>query len=179
MTQARTAALPRLEPGGSTYRERVWAPLWMWVFTLGMAISMLLAFGAATSPTIGVATGVATGALMGYGLLSMSTTVTICHGELCTGRAHIPVGLLSRPVVLDPQQTAVIRGPGIRVDAFHAMHGWVSTAIRCDVLDLADPTPYWVVSTRRPAQLAAALRAAQTQALLETTDSDVPAGDGS
>lgn len=35
----------------------------------------------------------------------------------------------------------------------------MATAVRVEVLDPEDPTPYWVVSTRRPMELAASLEA--------------------
>jgi len=37
----------------------------------------------------------------------------------------------------------------------------VAAAVRLEILDPDDPTPYWVVSTRRPDRLIAAIRGEQ------------------
>jgi hypothetical protein len=43
------------------------------------------------------------------------------------------------------------------------LRAWARTAVRVEVLDPADPTPYWLVSTRRPDELAAAIAAGRTR----------------
>jgi Protein of unknown function (DUF3093) len=46
--------------------------------------------------------------------------------------------------------------------AFVVSRPWLHTAVRLMVDDPADPTPYWVVGTRRPDRLLAAIREAAT-----------------
>jgi hypothetical protein len=41
--------------------------------------------------------------------------------------------------------------------AYLCLRGWISPVVRVELDDPDDPTPYWLVSTRRPAQLVAAL----------------------
>ena len=52
-------------------------------------------------------------------------------------------------------------GPAAHPYAFVVQRPWVSGAVQVHLDDPADPTPYWVVSSRRPADLAAALLAAR------------------
>ncbi|HWJ84512.1 MAG TPA: DUF3093 family protein, partial [Cellulomonas sp.] len=35
---------------------------------------------------------------------------------------------------------------------------WIHAGVRIELVDPADPTPYWIVTSRRPDELAAALR---------------------
>ena len=44
--------------------------------------------------------------------------------------------------------------------AFLLLRPYVKTAVRVDLEDPADPTPYWLLSSRRPEALAAALAGA-------------------
>jgi hypothetical protein len=44
------------------------------------------------------------------------------------------------------------------------IRGWVSPVVTVEVLDAEDPTPYWLISTRKPEVLAAAIAKAVTEA---------------
>ena len=48
-------------------------------------------------------------------------------------------------------------GPGLRADAELSLRPWIKTAVQIEVDDMNDTTPYWVVATRRPSELVAAL----------------------
>jgi Protein of unknown function (DUF3093) len=37
------------------------------------------------------------------------------------------------------------------------IRGWVHSVVRVPITDPADPAPYWLLSTRRPTELAAAI----------------------
>lgn len=78
---------------------------------------------------------------------------------LRAGRAFLEAWHIGNVVALDPTETRYVLGPGANALAYLAHRGWIATAVRVEVLDDADPTPYWVVSTRRPLELASALDA--------------------
>ena len=48
---------------------------------------------------------------------------------------------------------------GVRLDAraYLLIRGWIPGLVRVELDDPDDPTPYWLVSTRHPVRLAAAL----------------------
>jgi hypothetical protein len=48
-------------------------------------------------------------------------------------------------------------GPYADPEAFVVQRPWISGAVQVRVADDADPTPYWLISTRNPERLAAAL----------------------
>jgi hypothetical protein len=49
------------------------------------------------------------------------------------------------------------RGPKLEPAAFKVFQGTVKTAVKIEISDPSDPTPYWIISTRKPIQLASAL----------------------
>jgi hypothetical protein len=59
--------------------------------------------------------------------------------------------------VLDPAQARAVRGPASDPAAYHLIRGWVPAGVRRRCATRPDPTPYWFVASRRPAELAAAI----------------------
>ncbi|PVZ14263.1 hypothetical protein C8D89_101127 [Actinomycetospora cinnamomea] len=78
--------------------------------------------------------------------------------ELRAGAAHLPVSAVGRVDVVRGEAKREALGPQLDPEAFVLHRPWVGPAVRIEVLDPDDPTPYWVVSTRRPEDLIAALR---------------------
>jgi hypothetical protein len=85
--------------------------------------------------------------------------VSVEAGVLHVPGARIPVVALDHGVVLDREAFRQQTGPMADPRAFVVSRPWLHTAVRLTVDDPADPTPYWVVGTRRPEQLLAALGA--------------------
>ena len=88
-----------------------------------------------------------------------SPVVEVREGVLRAGRTEIPTSLLADVVTLDREGVRSQMGTGWDARAFACLRTWTGGAIRADVVDPADPTPFWVVSTRRPDDLAAAVTA--------------------
>ena len=153
----------RAPDDSATYEERLRPPLWIW----GVSVFLVLSFGVAVLFTAGEMAGllavVVPGIAVTAGLIRATPRVAVRDGELVAGRAHIPVSLLGPPRVLDAAAARHLRGPGTDPAAYHVIRPWALCAVRVDVADPMDPTPYWYVATRAPDRLAAALRAAQRQ----------------
>ena len=98
---------------------------------------------------------------LGYG----AARLTVRDGEFVAGSARIPVSLLAEPVALDAEATR--RALGVEADAraYLVIRPYLKRAVRVRIVDPADPTPYWLVSTRHPDRLAAALGQAIQHAL--------------
>ncbi|HEU4674934.1 MAG TPA: DUF3093 domain-containing protein [Motilibacteraceae bacterium] len=151
---------PRALPADRVlYRERIGAAAWMWLLWAGLVISVWLALLVVVGPLWCSIVAVAGGALAAAGLVRGAARIEVAGGELRAGRAHIPLPLLGAPQVLDDEAARRLRGPGFEPRAFHLLRSWVPGAVLVDVVDPEDPTPYWYVSSRRPEQLAAAIRA--------------------
>jgi hypothetical protein len=66
--------------------------------------------------------------------------------------------------VLGVAEKRILLGTAAHPYAFVVQRPWIKGAVQVHLDDPNDPTPYWVVSSRRPAALAAALLAARAAA---------------
>jgi hypothetical protein len=159
-------------PPGSTisaaptrYSERLMVPWWLWLAALALA-GMLSAEVYLGAP--GLATWVPYLILLpltAAGLLAAGRIrVAVQDGELRVDDARLPVRYVSEVGVLDAAARREALGPRADRNAFVVQRPWVSRAVLIVLDDPADPTPYWVVSARRPERVARALLAARDAA---------------
>ncbi|MBW5483362.1 DUF3093 domain-containing protein [Streptomyces bambusae] len=153
-----------MQPSPAHHDERLTAPRSWWVIAVLVGISgalIMLPLGT-TALLAGLVGGTALAGLLvsSYG----SARVRVVGGALAAGDARIPVAALGEPEVLDEQEARAWRTHRADPRAFMLMRSYVRTAVRVEVTDPEDPTPYVYVSTREPQALAAALRAASEQA---------------
>lgn len=121
---------------------------------------MLLAFLVALPSTVAAALTAVFVVLivvlfLGYG----GARVQVRDGELVAGRAHVPLSFVADPVALDAAATRAAVGPDADARAYLLLRPYIRTAVRVRITDPADSTPYWLMSTRRPGALVAALLA--------------------
>ncbi|NKW19037.1 DUF3093 family protein [Rhodococcus hoagii] len=77
--------------------------------------------------------------------------------ELRVGRAHLPLSVISRTATIPPSAKSAALGRQLDPAAFVTNRSWVKQTALIVLDDPEDPTPYWLVSTRRPAELLAAI----------------------
>lgn len=147
---------------GVLYDERLYVSLRWWVQATMFLATFWLAFIVALDAALAwAATGVLLGAtvllFLGYG----AARVSVEDGTLLAGRARIPVHLLSDPVPLDAEETRRLAGRDADVHAYLLLRPYLKRSVRVTVEDPEDPTPYWLVSTRHPDRLAAAISSAR------------------
>jgi hypothetical protein len=82
-------------------------------------------------------------------------------GSLIAGEAKIPVSALGATEILDAEQARAWRTYKADTRAFLLLRAYIPTALRVEVTDPEDPTPYLYLSTREPEKLAAAIDAAR------------------
>ena len=150
----------RAYPGEVTYSERLAVPARWWVLAALLVASFWLAMAAALPGWVAwlltaLAAAVAALLLLGYG----AARVEVADGWLRAGRARIPVDLLGRVETLDAEGTRRRTGVDADARAFLVLRPYIPGSVRGEVTDPADPTPYWLVSTRDPARLARILAA--------------------
>lgn len=86
-----------------------------------------------------------------------SPRVQVTDSELSAGRACIPLRHLGSVVVLDRAGVSEAMGTAWDPRAHACLRAWTGGAVRVEVTDPQDATPYWIVSSRRAQELAAAL----------------------
>jgi hypothetical protein len=87
--------------------------------------------------------------------------VAVTGDELRVDDARLPVRYVAGVTVLGPAEKRILLGRANHPYAFVVQRPWINGAVQVHLDDADDPTPYWVVSSRRPAALAAALLAAR------------------
>ncbi|MEU6976834.1 MULTISPECIES: DUF3093 domain-containing protein [unclassified Streptomyces] len=155
---------PSAHSPAPSFDERLTAPRSWWVIVALLGISGgLIAFPMGTVPTLGGL--IAAGALAAVAVSSYgSARIRVVAGSLVAGDARIPVSALGTSEVLDAEEARAWRTYKADPRAFMLMRSYVGTALRIEVTDPADPTPYVYLSTRDPEGLVAALEAARGEA---------------
>lgn len=154
------------------YRERLRVPLAWWLLAVPtvLILGATLFAGLAEPWPVLIMTGFAAGCaafLIALGL----ATVEISDGALHAGRTELPLTSVGEVVSLDEKQTRLLRGP--RADP--AAHLYSRPYLKESVYLAVDATalsrqaagpapPYWLIGTRHPAELAAAIERCRVQA---------------
>jgi hypothetical protein len=148
-----------MEPAATAFEERLTAPRSWWFISVLVGVAMaLIALPFGPLPALaGLVGGTAVAAVVtsSYG----SVRIRVVAGSLVAGEARIPVAALGEAEVLGPDEAQAWRTHKADPRAFMLLRSYVPTALRIEITDPADPTPYVYVSTREPERLAAALTA--------------------
>jgi hypothetical protein len=143
------------------YAERLHVPLRWWALATMFLATVLLAFLVATPVWLAfTATGVMVAAVAAFFLSYGGARVTVEDGVFTAGRARIPVAQLGVPVAHDASASRRLAGVDADARAYLLLRPYVARSVQVPVADPADPTPYWLVSTRHPDRVVHALVAA-------------------
>lgn len=150
---------------GSGYRERLRVPVRWWLVLLLFLASLWLALAVSTPPLLALGGTLLTGAvgaglLLGYG----SARVEVGESALRAGRARLEWPYCGPATALHAHAACRLHGVDADPRAFLLVRPYIPTAVRVDVDDPADPTPYWMLSTRHPDRLAASINSARVLA---------------
>ncbi|GAA1467689.1 DUF3093 domain-containing protein [Microbacterium thalassium] len=145
-----------------TYRERLSPSLWVLAAAGGAAPMVALVF-APVDTTLALVAGALVGVAVIALLVLASPVLEVAEGELRAGRAHIEVSLLGAPQVLAGEPARLARGQDLDPRCWHVIRGGIDGIVSIPVLDPVDPAPAWVLSSRTPDRLAAAVRRAQVR----------------
>ncbi|WP_333774773.1 DUF3093 domain-containing protein [Streptomyces sp. IBSBF 3136] len=152
-----------MQHSATPYEERLTAPRSWWLISLLVGVSfalILLPFG--TLPLLGgLVGGTAAAAVVAsaYG----SPRIRVVGDSLIAGEARIPVSALGESEVLDAEEARAWRTYKADTRAFLLLRAYIPGALRVEVTDPEDPTPYLYLSTREPERLAAAIEAARSE----------------
>jgi hypothetical protein len=95
-------------------------------------------------------------------LASVLSPLIIVDGErLLAGKMTIPLAVVGEVFAIEKSELRNQLGPNLDARAQLLIRGDIKTAVRVNISDPSDPTPYLVISTRRPQELVSALRADQ------------------
>jgi hypothetical protein len=142
---------------GPNYRERLWPAPWVFLSTALVIPASLLVF-LPISTTAGIVCAVVLYAAIVVALLATSPLVEVDDQLFVAGRARLPLGVVAAATAFTGVEAGALRGVQLDARAWLLLRGWIPGVVKVQLDDPSDPTPYWLVSTRHPEQLAAALR---------------------
>jgi hypothetical protein len=138
----------------ASHEERLTVPWWGWLLTLAAVAAFTAPFGLGAAGPLQWATFVAPPAIA-VGLWWLGRIrVAVVGGELIVDDARLPVRFIADAVPLDAAGRSELLGPSADPLAFVVQRPWIPGAVQVVLDDPADPTPYWLVSTRHPDRLA-------------------------
>jgi len=90
-----------------------------------------------------------------------SATIEVTGGVLRAGRDTLPLSEVGEAVALDDKQAMALRGPRADPAAHILLRPYLKRAVYVGVADPGQGAPYWLIATRHPAELAAAIEIAR------------------
>ena len=158
----------RAAPQVVRYSERLWVPLWWWppAFAVAALIALEVNQGVRALPDwapFAVLLPVAAAVLVWFS----KTEIRVVSGgagnpaeetELWVGDAHLPVSVISRSAEVPRSAKSAALGRQLDPAAYVVHRAWVGPMVLLVLDDPDDPTPYWLVSCRRPDRVLSALR---------------------
>lgn len=144
--------------GVSTYRERLTAPLSWWIVVAAFGLVCGWIMLVATTVPIAVASTLL-GAVAAGGLVWTYGSIVIEVGQegLRVGSTRLPAAHVHTVTALDRRSFRDQLGPRADARAWLCTRPYIDTGVRVDLDDPSDPTPYWLVSSRRPEAVAEAM----------------------
>lgn len=139
----------RLVPGPSFYI--------MWI----LLIPAVLLAASPLSETFALPIAIGAYVLVVVSFIVMAPVIRVNGNVLSAGAAHIDVASLGDVETLNREALRYAIGQGTDVRNFLVIRGYIHSGVRVAVTDANDPTPHWIITTRKPEQLKRAILTAQ------------------
>lgn len=91
-------------------------------------------------------------------MVVFSPVIEVTDSELRVGKAHISREFITGASAFAGSHAIAARGVNLDARAWLLLRGWINPLVRVDIADPADPTPYWLFSSRKPEELVVVLR---------------------
>ncbi len=146
------------------YEERVVPSAAWWALAVASGVVAGWILWVATTAVAGMVAAVVVAALALAAVAAWTLRIGVdADGTLHVGRAVLGPADRGACVPLDGAAFRHLHGPGADTRAVLMTRPWARTGVQVPVTDPADPAPYWLVSSARPAALAAALDLGHTE----------------
>ncbi len=142
-----------------SYRERLWPAPW-----IGLIAGLAVPASLLTFAPINLLLGGLVGAALALGVIAAAVLtaplIVVGDGMLRAGSARVPLSLVGGTSVTRGDDARRARGQLLDARAFLVLRPDIGPVLQIELTDPDDPTPYWLVSTRRPEKLATAIATA-------------------
>ena len=139
------------------FKEVLRPPIWVLGFIYFLLLSLVIALWAAFDNTVAFTSFVAATIAIIYIAYAMRSTITFDGEELRIDRAHIESKYLGKVTILDSDAMRLLRTRDADPASYLAIKFWTPTGIKIEVIDPRDPTPYWLITSKRGEEIAALL----------------------
>lgn len=134
-------------------REVIGWPIRVWLLIFILNFAILLAVGVALTDREILILFVALTSLIVLLERKTRLTIVVNSSGISVNRSHIEKEFISGIQELSEREMRIERGVGLNSLAYIAIRFWVKGGIKIVLNDPRDPTPYWLVSTRRAAEI--------------------------
>ncbi|MBF4460749.1 DUF3093 domain-containing protein [Pseudoclavibacter sp. RFBJ3] len=143
------------------FHERLWPAAWVYAVGFLMVPAVILVF-TPINFWIGAAIAVTLYAAFLTLVLAYSPIIEVTATQVRVAGAHVPLSFTGQCLPHTTRERArLAAGPQLDLRAWLCIRGWIPTSLTIEITDDADPVPYWLISTRRPTELAAAITEAR------------------
>jgi hypothetical protein len=144
------------------YRERLFAPPLWWI--AGMLT--MLTFGAIvwTGFDLGITLAVLAAVVVVTAAFLLNwgrVVIEVADGELRAGPDRLPLADIGHVRPLDEAQARALRGPRANPQAYVLIRPYLRYAVYIEVTRPEAAAPYWLLATRQPSELAAAIESSR------------------
>ena len=134
------------------------APLWLIAFVYFLFLSLVLSIWAALGNTPALITFALLTIWLVYLYFKTALKIEVDQTHLRVGKAVIEHMYIGEVEVLTPAQVKLIRTRDADPLAFLAIRFWSSKAVKVQIVDARDKTPYWLITTKKGNELMDALK---------------------
>ena len=139
------------------FKEVLRPPIWVLAFIYFLFLSLVIAIWAAFDNSVTLIAFIAATIAIIYIAIAMRSTITFDGKELRIDRAHIDIKYLGEATILDAPAMRLLRTRDADPAAYLAIRFWIPKGVKITVVDPRDPTPYWLITSKRGEEIAALL----------------------
>jgi hypothetical protein len=145
-----------------SYRERLLVPVSYWLLAVPVAVTLgaeayFFVDGFIPPLVIAALFGLIAAFLVNWS----SATIEVSDGVLRAANGSLALSDTDEVVALDERQAMALRGPRADPSAHILLRPYLKRAVYVSVADPGEGVPYWLVATRHPEELAAAIESAR------------------
>ena len=130
-----------------------------------LAIGLVIPATALIFLPVNLPLGIAVGSALWVGSVGLlwwsAPSLMVADGQFHAGRATIEIASLGSASAFEKEEARAERGVNLDARAWLALRPWVDPVVKVELNDPLDPTPYWLVSSKKPQALITALQAAR------------------
>jgi hypothetical protein len=145
-----------------SYRERLLVPVSYWLIAVPVVVTLgaeayFFVDGIIPPLVIVVLYLIVAAFLVNWS----SATIEVTDGVLRAGGDTLPLSEAGEAIALDDKQAMALRGPQADPSAHILLRPYLKRAVYVGIADPGQGVPYWLIATRHPAELAAAIESAR------------------